>query len=113
MKKGIVCTYIHDNSDSESNKAIYVPDTVFLNQSIKKWFDEGIDFCGIVHSHPVGQESLSSGDLEYIKMLYKMNPGLGKTFFPLVVNGCDMIVYAIERRDNEIVVAKESIETIL
>lgn len=110
MKDGIVCSYEHDSSVQLQKQAIYEPNVSFLNQCIDKWADDGIQFCGIVHSHPDGQDTLSSGDIEYIDNLYKANPELKKTFFPLVLNGCDIIVYAVERNGNKVLVTADSLE---
>ena len=112
IKGGIVCVYEHDDSAQSRERAVYSPNVSFLNQCIEKWDESGIEFCGIVHSHPVGQDTLSSGDMDYIKALYSANPQLEKIFFPLVINGCGMIVYATEIIKGDLTVSKESIETV-
>ena len=112
MKDGVVCAYIHDDSDPETERAVYVPNTAFLNDCIKKWADAGIEFCGVVHSHPAGQDTMSSGDLDYIKALYEVNSGLEKTFSPLVIDGCDMIVYEVKRNGDRIIVLPDSLEVV-
>ena len=110
MKDGIVCAYEHDNNAQSQEQAVYVPNILHLNQCIDEWTEDGIEFCGIVHSHPSGQDSLSDSDVEYIKMLYEVNPQLEKTFFPLVLNGRDIIVYAVERSGAKFKISVDSLE---
>lgn len=112
MKNGIVCSYIHDITTSKSECAVYRPNNSLLNNCIEKWANEAIDFCGIVHSHPNGQDVLSSGDMEYINKLYDMNPHLKKAYFPLVLNGQSLIVYAVEKIGNSLMLSQESVEQV-
>lgn len=110
MANGYVTEYIHDNAYVESESAVYIPDTAFLNNCIQKWALNDIEFCGLVHSHPSGQKTLSSSDLEYIKKLYKNNPRLEKTYYPLIVNGLYMFVYSAKKISDEIRIEEESLE---
>lgn len=112
IKDSVICGYVHDNLPQSLNQAIYSPSIDFLNDCIEKWAEKGIDFCGIVHSHAAGQNTLSSGDMEYIKALYEANPQLKKTFFPLILKDCDMIVYAAERNGGIITVLTDSLEKV-
>lgn len=112
MKDGIVCAYEHDSSAQSKEQAVYVPNVLFLNSCIAKWADAGIEFCGIVHSHPAGQETLSSGDMDYINALYEANLELKKTFFPLIINGRDMIVYEVKGNGDRIIVSSDSFEVV-
>lgn len=112
MKDGVICEYIHDNSIPEMDKAIYVPDTAFLNGCIERWSKDGIDFCGIIHSHPKGQKELSSGDLEYIEKLYRNNPHLKTMYFPLMAGDHGMVVYVTDMVDGRIMVRKSVVQII-
>lgn len=106
MKDGVISAFVLDNSEQKTESAEYSPNTQFLNRQIEKWADEGIEFCGILHSHPSGQTTLSGSDMEYIKELYHVNPWLEKTYFPLIIDGCDMIVYAVEKSNGQIEVKR-------
>lgn len=106
MKNGVISAFVLDNSEQKTESAEYSPNTQFLNRQIEKWADEGIEFCGILHSHPSGQTTLSGSDMEYIKELYHVNPWLEKTYFPLIIDGCDMIVYAVEKSNGQIEVKR-------
>lgn len=112
MKDGLVSDYIHDNTRPILNRAIYVPNTELLNRCIEEWAEKGIEFCGFVHSHPKGQNTLSGGDMEYIKLLYEVNPQLKNTYFPLVLNGRELKVYSVERNGDDISIKPDSLEII-
>lgn len=112
MKDGVISAFVLDNSEQKTESAEYSPNTQFLNRQIEKWADEGIEFCGILHSHPSGQTTLSGSDMEYIKELYHVNPWLEKTYFPLIIDGCDMIVYAVEKSNGKIEVKRTQPEII-
>lgn len=112
MKDGVISAFVLDNSEQKTESAEYSPNTQFLNRQIEKWADEGIEFCGILHSHPSGQTTLSGSVMEYIKELYHVNLWLEKTYFPLIIDGCDMIVYAVEKSNGKIEVKRTQPEII-
>lgn len=112
MKNGVISAFVLDNSEQKTESAEYSPNTQFLNRQIEKWADEGIEFCGILHSHPSGQTTLSGSDMEYIKELYHVNLWLEKTYFPLIIDGCDMIIYAVEKSNGKIEVKRTQPEII-
>lgn len=111
-KEDLIVDYIHDNTHPILNRAIYAPDTELLNRCIEEWSEKNIEFCGFVHSHPDGQNILSSGDMEYIKLLYEVNPQLKNTYFPLILNGRELKVYSAERNGDGISVKPDSLEII-
>lgn len=112
MKDGVICQCIHDKVHMEAQRAVYVPDTEFLNDCIQKWALSGVEFCGFVHSHPHGQKTLSGADCEYIEKLYQCNPWLNKTFFPLIVDGNDMIVYSARMNHGCLEITREEADLI-
>lgn len=112
MKNGVICEYIHDNSGLETNRAVYVPNIAFLNECIAKWADEGVEFCGMVHSHPSEQKELSSGDYEYIVKIYQFNPQLGILYFPIIVGDHDMMVYIANMVEEKVVIRKDITEIV-
>ena len=81
-----VCAFAFDPGYPCRDRAVYTPRTERLNRIIGEWAEAGIEFCGILHTHPKGQETLSSGDLAYIRrILDAMPPGIGWLWFPLVL----------------------------
>ena len=93
MKNGVVCAYLHDSATKITDCAVYQPNIHFLNAQIQTWAENGVAFCGIVHSHPQGQTALSSDDAAYISELYKKNPLLKTTYYPLVLNKSKLAAY--------------------
>ena len=83
IKDGVICSFYFDHTSPSRNDE-YIPDISVLNEGIKIWFDLGIDFAGIVHSHPNSYDRPSSGDYIYVRRLKKSNPQLEKVFFPIV-----------------------------
>ena len=68
-KKGIITDYYFDYSSSRGFNQ-YTPDTQKLNTVIRQWSEQKIEFCGIVHSHPMEIVNLSRADIEYaVKVL--------------------------------------------
>jgi len=102
MKDGVISAFVLDNSEQGTESAEYSPNTQFLNRQIEKWVDEGTEFCGILHSHPSGQTTLSGSDMKYIEELYRVNSSLKKTYFPLVIDGCNIVFYSVERINGHI-----------
>lgn len=87
----IVSLFETDPGINTANPGCYTPDTVKLNQIIRKWERSGIDFYGIVHSHMCGQTGLSSGDMEYIKDIMRSMPDEIKyLYFPIVIDGKEL-----------------------
>lgn len=50
---------------AEVTGATYEPDCVELNLVIQKWYEEGIEFVGFIHSHPRGAVKPSDPDNLY------------------------------------------------
>lgn len=54
----------------EAGLHFYEPDPVLADQAIRRWADQGVCFCGMIHSHVVDKQDLSVNDVEYAKVLY-------------------------------------------
>lgn len=50
---------------ADCNCAEYNPSVELLNKVIKLWKEQGIEFCGFVHSHPHNYRQPSSADVHY------------------------------------------------
>lgn len=48
----------------------YEPDPVLADKQIQHWADQGMCFCGMIHSHVVDKQELSENDIEYANVLY-------------------------------------------
>lgn len=83
---GIVCAYQMDIGYFAGRGCFYSPNTSFLNSHIKKWQEQGIQFCGIFHTHFFGVQTLSDGDALYIRAIMQAMPRcIHQLYFPIVV----------------------------
>ena len=90
----IVSAFEFDLGFPQYGRAQYIPNTEFLNAVISEWASTGIRFCGIAHSHPSGQDTLSSGDIEYIEHIMRAMPeSIKQLYFPLVFPGENMVSF--------------------
>lgn len=70
---------------SECKICSYTPDTREMNKKISEWYDNGIAFEGIFHTHFWGNASLSEGDIVYIrKIMNHMPKSIEKLYFPII-----------------------------
>lgn len=63
----------------------YSPDIATLNRIINQWDEQGVRFCGIIHSHPLGSRKPSHEDVEYAqRILENMELPNGTLYTPIV-----------------------------
>lgn len=113
-KNDIVCEYYHDSSSRIDERAIYVPDVDKLNGIIGKWQEKGIQFAGIIHSHMKGQNTLSSGDIEYIKQIFNNIPEcIDELYFPVIIpEDKQVISFVAKRSENDVIIQQDEIHII-
>jgi hypothetical protein len=111
IRDGVICEYYHDCSGNTTDQAVYEPDVETLNKILAEWEERGIQFAGMVHSHLLGQESLSSGDKEYVKVLFDALPlDMNKLYFPIVIPESDKIIsFIAERKNMDIIIRTDEI----
>jgi len=96
--------FVFDRGNPRYDCAIYNPDVVFLNERIDDFARSGVVFCGMVHSHPVGQRELSSEDKMYIKKVLAVIPEeTEKLYFPLVIPNKELIPFVAHRVSGSII----------
>lgn len=78
IKNGILCRFFADGSTSSEE---YRPNICVLNRVIAGWWQEGIAFAGIAHSHPNGVLQLSREDLSYAETIMAANPQIAALYF--------------------------------
>lgn len=95
-------------------KCGYMPDTKKLNKYIEGWQREGINFCGIFHTHFYGVETLSDGDINYIKKNMNALPeGTDCLYFPIVILPKRKIkVYSAFRKNTHITISYEELRIV-
>lgn len=109
---GVVCHIELDMGLGQPglNKCYYSPDTKKLNTCISVWQKHNINFCGIFHSHLGNNETLSEGDLRYIRrIMFAMPEQIEKLYFPLIVLPQNkMKLFTAVRQGREIKIAGDS-----
>lgn len=60
----VVAYYFDRTGGFLENK--YIPNIKQINKVIADWTEQGISFCGFIHSHPSSHVKPSYGDIEYI-----------------------------------------------
>lgn len=111
-KQGNLITAVEfDDGIGKGKKCSYSPDVNRLNSIIKLWQEQGINFCGIFHTHYFGVETLSPGDKEYIKNIMNSMPeSITKLYFPLIVMPQrEMIAYVAVKAKEQLNIYKEKI----
>ena len=84
----IIDCFVHDKS-ARVGYAEYNPNINFLNDVINNdWDQNGVDFCGFIHSHPNCSEQLSGADIEYAVRIMK-EFDLAYLYMPLVNSNAD------------------------
>lgn len=111
MRNGVVCEYYHDTGCFRTGRAVYEPNVDILNQKIEEWDDIGIQFVGIVHSHMLEQETLSSGDRAYIKAVFDVvSESVDKLYFPIVIPATkQMFSFIAERNKKDVFIRRDEI----
>lgn len=109
IKDGTVCKYFFDKK-SIGKDDTYSPDVDSINNIISEWEREGIEYAGMIHSHPDDMKKLSYADVYYANKLMDCN-NMSDILFPLVVMDAEvqLYMYKIDRVDG----VKECIVTIL
>lgn len=110
-RMGVVCEYFFDQGDLELSSAVYRPDIRKLNDCIENWRKSDIVFCGIVHSHLSGQETLSLDDWGYINIIMEAMPEFIRyLYFPIVIPGMKIISYKVTRGNGSISLQSNTIK---
>ena len=88
----IITEFEPDKGIAGESEFCYYPNTEKLNNILVEWNKTGIEFYGIIHSHPHNQYTLSNGDLQYIQtILTHMPKSVPWLYFPLILD-CKEIV---------------------
>lgn len=100
------CKYLPAN---KCGKYYYEPNAEAANEIIRTWEEEGICFCGLIHSHVVDKKELSENDIDYAKVLCNIY-GSPVFWFGIAVieeRNIDFIFWAvIKEKTGEIILKK-------
>lgn len=101
---------LHDKT--QASRFEYHPNILFLNEEIKKWSQQNIEFLGMFHIHFIGSCNLSQADICYIESI--MNSLKGEVeflYFPIYVLPCnELYVYKAYFKKDEIIICKDELE---
>lgn len=112
QQNGIIGFAEFDSGTVKSDCAVYIPNVKKLNSVIEKWNRWGIEFVGMFHSHPIGQETLSMDDIEYIHSVFDSMPdSVTELYFPIVIPKSHIIAYKAIRKNHSILIEKDNIVT--
>lgn len=102
-KDDIICEFEFDPGIAQINEGIYIPNVIKLNAVMKRWSENGISFCGILHTHLPGQNELSEKDKRFISDIMKLNKRLfEKLYFPIVIPESGLFLYQAERKADKV-----------
>lgn len=94
QQNGCICAFAYDPGTPDLTRNCYTPNVDFLNRIIAQWLEQGITFCGIIHSHPPGQRQLSEADLSYIRAIRDCMPEqISELYFPIIIPGEGIFPY--------------------
>lgn len=110
-KDGKIVAYYHDKDASIcSSHAEYVPNITNLNSKIHEWAKYGIEFIGMIHSHPKDEYTLSDSDMLYIKKVFESYKVGDTLYFPVIIPGGIIIPYAVTKQEVGLSVVQEEID---
>lgn len=109
---GVVTEYYHDSVSSITNCAMYVPNVENLNAMIKQWSLDGIDFCGMIHSHPENQTTLSGTDIDFIYEIMKQYEVGDILYFPIILPGNVIVSYSAIKEKNNVIIKQDEINIV-
>lgn len=114
IRNDVICAFYFDiNSDYQEGE--YCPDTNDINLKLQEWGEDGIDFAGLIHSHPNNCQLLSNGDKVGIETIVKAIPPFDALYFPIVTNednGFYMSVYCVRGSKENICISEIGYEVL-
>lgn len=99
-----ITEYWIDNVSKENCICKYAPNVDAINDQIKKWSKNNIEFFGIFHTHYFGVKTLSEGDAIYMRKIIDAMPSrVEALYFPIMVfPDKEMVLYGIKKQTMEI-----------
>lgn len=109
----IISTVIFDDGFIENSGIKYVPNINYLNQCICEWYENGIEFYGIFHTHSKNWPTLSNEDQKYIEVILNAMPDdINQLYFPLVFPRDKVIMFSAVKNKETFHIFNEDIEII-
>ena len=79
-----VITHFEYDADAETTAVSYVPSSRLIRNVVDVERGTGLQFKGIVHSHPAGFIRPSSGDAQTVQSFFRLNPHVSGIALPIV-----------------------------
>lgn len=73
IRTGCITRFYYDRTATETG-GTYSPDTKAVSAAMRRWEQEGVEFCGMIHSHPAGFPQPSAYDLRYAADIIRAMP---------------------------------------
>lgn len=90
-------THFFFDSLGLTNRSSYHPDADSLEQVIRLWRSRNIRFLGIIHTHTREDAlSLSKKDLQFVRVMLVLNPGMD-LIMGVLAKGGKLILYKFEQ----------------
>ena len=77
-------THFQFDPDGQTSSVSYVPSTALIESVIRVERETGLQFKGIIHSHPPGCFQPSSGDEQTVASFFRLNPHISAMALPIV-----------------------------
>lgn len=95
-----VITHFYFDRGGSCTGTSYTPDHMTLRKKMQEeWLPAGLDMKGFVHSHPGSLDSLTSGDMSYIKRLLNKNTDMDMFIAPIILPSRNAIRPWVVTRD--------------
>ena len=102
-----------DVGSREMNSVTYEPNVDILNKQLNAWTQDGITFCGLFHTHPMEQNTLSQDDIEYIeKIMFSLDSIVSSLYFPIVIPNSHLISYKGINQNHSILIVSDKIDLV-
>lgn len=110
----IISSFYIDEGIPTSRTCRYLPDTEKINKIIETWQADNILFIGLYHTHFFDVDTLSEGDMLYIKSIMANMPDcIDKLYFPVIVYPKSVIIpYCAKIVSGNLSVEKDILEII-
>ena len=95
LRGGVVREFYFDEGNQFDCNS-YFPSITNLNRQILRWSKAGARFCGVIHSHPMGNTTLSQNDISFARKIIELNNHhIGMVYFPITTSTFDNDVFSI------------------
>lgn len=94
-KREVICKFQLD-FNTQQEKGSYNPNHSLFYKTISDWCKNGIQFCGIMHTHAENQNGISKEDEKFITAIMNENKRIfdDMLHFPIVIPQKEIIMFS-------------------